>query len=135
MKNTKNTKINVAKNTEVKGKVGRPALAVTLPASGAFTLKQLAELNPTVKPITLRGHVVRALEAGTVTKLDETVKTGLKGKPAFKFMATKAFASVKAKRDRRKAAKAKTAKVEVPVTTPVEPNAELVGVGTEVESV
>lgn len=101
MANTKNTKNNVAvnlkNNTVVARKAGRPAVVVNIPNKGSFTLKDLETINPTVKPITLRAHVVRGLEKGSLTKLVKTVKSGRKGKPAFRFMSTEALNEMKAK--------------------------------------
>ena len=96
---TANANITVNLNTgaTVKGKVGRPSVPVTIPSKGSFTLKDLQTANPNVKPVTLRAHVVRSLENGTLTKLVKTVKSGKKGKPAHKFMATEALKALKAK--------------------------------------
>lgn len=97
--NATNATVTVNLNTgaTVKAKPGRPAVAVTIPSKGSFTLKDLQTANPAVKPVTLRAHVVRALENGTLTKLVKTVKSGKKGKPAFKFMSTEALKALKAK--------------------------------------
>lgn len=78
-------------------KVGRPSTPVMVPSKGSFTLKDLQAVNPNVKPVTLRAQIVRSLENGTVTKLVKTVKSGKKGKPAFKFMLTEALNALKAK--------------------------------------
>lgn len=89
--------VNLNTGATVKAKPGRPAVAVTVPSKGSFTLKDLQTANPNVKPVTLRAHVVRSLENGTLTKLAKTVKSGKKGKPAHKFMSTEALKSLKAK--------------------------------------
>jgi hypothetical protein len=89
--------VNLNTGATVKAKPGRPAVAVTIPSKGSFTLKDLQTVNRSVKPVTLRAHVVRSLENGTLTKLVKTVKSGKKGKPAHKFMATAALTALKAK--------------------------------------
>ena len=101
-----NITVNLNANTAVKGKVGRPSVAVTIPSNKSFTLKDLQSVNPTVKPVTLRAHVVRSLENGTLTKLAKNVKSGKKGKPAYKFMATEALNALKAKTKAAKAVEA-----------------------------
>lgn len=109
-KNTaKNTDLTVNLNTgaTVKAKPGRPAVAVTIPEK-SFTLGDLQAANPTVKPVTVRAHVVRALESGTITKLAKTVKTGKRGKPAHRFILTEVLNVMKAK-DKVKAQTAVTA--------------------------
>lgn len=83
--------------TAVKAKVGRPSVPVVIPTKGSFTLKDLETANPTVKPVTLRAHVIRSLANGTVTKLVNPVRTGKRGKPAAKFMLTEALTALKAK--------------------------------------
>ena len=88
--------INPVTNTVVKNKVGRPAVNVTIPSKGSFTIKDLQTVNPSVKPVTLRAHVIRSLKNGTLTKLVKTVKSGKKGKPAFKFMTTESLKQLKA---------------------------------------
>jgi hypothetical protein len=92
-----NITVNLNANTAVKGKVGRPAVAVTIPSTKAFTIKDLQAVNPNVKPVTLRAHVIRSLKNGTLTKLVKNVKSGKKGKPAHKFMTTQALNALKAK--------------------------------------
>lgn len=92
-----NVTVNLNSGTAVKAKAGRPAVPVTIPSKGSFTLKDLQASNPTVKPVTIRAHVVRSLENGTLTRLAKTVKSGKKGKPAFKFMSTQALNALKAK--------------------------------------
>lgn len=67
---------------KVKRGVGRPSAEVKLILNKSFTLKDLQALNPSVKPVTIRAHVLRGLETGRFTKLDRTVQTGRKGKPA-----------------------------------------------------
>ena len=90
-----------AKATKTKTKTkgpGRPAATVKFPR-GRFTIKELQTLNPNVKPVTVRVHVTRAVEKGMLTRLSETVKTGKKGKPAFRFVLT---SSVKSNRKNSK---------------------------------
>ena len=92
-----NVTVNLNTGATVKAKPGRPAVAVTIPSKGSFTLKDLQTANPAVKPVTLRAHVVRALENGTLTKLAKTVKSGKEGKPAFKYMSTEALKTLQTK--------------------------------------
>lgn len=89
--------INSTSTTATKGKPGRPAVPVTFPVKGSFTLKDVQALNPNVKSVTIRSNVLRAVDNGTLTKLVKTVKSGKKGKPAFKFMLTEALNRLKAK--------------------------------------
>lgn len=92
-----------AKRTKVvKRGVGRPEVPVKLIMNKGFTLKQLADVNPGVKAITLRAHVLRALADGTLVPAPKTVKTGLRGKPAHIYINSKV----------QKAANANLAKVK-----------------------
>jgi hypothetical protein len=108
--NTADTVVANVKSVKVKGKVGRPAVAVQIPSKGSFTLKDLQSVNPSVKSVTLRAHVIRSLKNGTLTKLAKNVKTGKKGKPAHKFMSTESLNDLKTKTK----TKTKTNMVEAP---------------------
>lgn len=116
---TAKTTVNLTNSTVVtKGRgVGRPAFAVKLPSRGKYSLKDLAALNPNVKSMTLRAHVVRGLANGSITKLVRTVKSGRKGKPANLFMSTVALNALK-ERDAAKAIKPADA-VKPAATEPV----------------
>lgn len=94
---TADTVVANVKSVKVKGKVGRPAVAVQIPSKGSFTIKDLQSANPTVKSVTLRAHVIRSLRNGTLTKLAKNVKSGKKGKPAHKFMSTESLNALKTK--------------------------------------
>lgn len=83
--------------TVTKGKAGRPATNLNFPSKGSFTLKDVQNLNPAVKPVTVRAGLSRAVTNGIVTKLVKTVKTGHKGKPASRFMTTEALNALKAR--------------------------------------
>lgn len=91
-----NLTVNLTSGAVTKGKPGRPAVAVTIPEK-SFTLKDLQAANPAVKPVTLRAHVVRSLENGTLTKLVKTVRSGKKGKPAHRFILAEVLNVMKAK--------------------------------------
>ena len=97
MSNKNNISINLNSTAKTKGKPGRPSVPVEFPSNGSFTLKDVQALNPNVKNVTIRSNVIRAVEKGTVTKLVKSVKSGKKGKPAFKFMLTEALNKLKAK--------------------------------------
>jgi predicted transcriptional regulator len=90
--------VNVNSVVEVVSKrVGRPATELVIPESGSFTLTKLSELNGGVKRVTVRAGLMRALRDGVVTRLATTVKTGGKGKPAYKYMNTEALRKLKEK--------------------------------------
>lgn len=82
--------------------VGRPEVPVTIPSRGVFTLKDLKDANPSVKPVTIRAHVIRGLAEGVITKLPKNVVTGRKGKPAHRFVNTRAYEAQRAKDARRR---------------------------------
>jgi hypothetical protein len=69
-------------STKTAAKVGRPATNLKLILNKSFTLKDLQNLNPDVKPITIRAAILRGLSNGKFTKLNRNVKSGRKGKPA-----------------------------------------------------
>ena len=81
---TKTRKAKPAKTNAVKGKAGRKASNVTIP-SGDFTMKDVESLNPNVKRSTVRAHVNRNVKNGAYKRTGETVKSGGRGKPAYKF--------------------------------------------------
>ena len=68
---------------------GRPPVAVKMIMGKAFTLKDLQKVNPTVKSITIRNHVIRSVEKGILTRLSESAKTGKRGCPALRFVNTR----------------------------------------------
>lgn len=87
-----NTNSNViATSTKTSSKVGRPAKNLKLILNKSFTLKDLQNLNPDVKPVTIRAAILRGLEKGKFTKLPRNVKSGKKGKPANIFINTKVY--------------------------------------------
>lgn len=80
-------KIN--KTAKAKGRPGRPSVPVKLIMTKTFTLKDLAAANPGVKPITLRNHVIRAIEKGTIVRLADPLRIkNRRGKPASRFVNT-----------------------------------------------
>lgn len=78
------TTTKTRKANAVKGKAGRKASNVTIP-SGDFTMKDVESLNPNVKRSTVRAHVNRNVKNGAYKRTGETVKSGGRGKPAYKF--------------------------------------------------
>ncbi len=92
--------------------VGRPAAKIVWP-NKIFTMKELAAANPNVCTLTVINHKDKALDTKFLTLLEDTVKTGKVGKPAFRFIRTSILA-------RRQKARAATAPVEVSLETPVE---------------
>ena len=87
-----NTNSNMNTNsTKTSSKVGRPAKNLKLILNKSFTLKDLQNLNPDVKPVTIRAAILRGLSNGKFTKLPRNVKSGKKGKPANIFINTKVY--------------------------------------------
>lgn len=83
---TKTRKVRVPKMTNAaKGKVGRKATDVVTP-TGEFTIKDVETLNPNIKKSTVRAHVNRSVKTGAYKLTGETVKSGGRGKPAYKFV-------------------------------------------------
>lgn len=80
-----------ATSTKTTSKVGRPAKNLKLILNKSFTLKDLQNLNPDVKPVTIRAAILRGLSNGKFTKLPRNVKSGKKGKPANIFINTKVY--------------------------------------------
>ena len=78
-------------STKTTSKVGRPAKNLKLILNKSFTLKDLQNLNPDVKPVTIRAAILRGLSNGKFTKLPRNVKSGKKGKPANIFINTKVY--------------------------------------------
>ena len=78
-------------NLNTKSKAGRPAKDVSLILNKSFTLKDLQNLNPDVKFVTIRAAVLRGLSNGKYTKLPRNVQTGRKGKPANIFINSKVY--------------------------------------------
>jgi len=72
-------------------KVGRPSTNLKLILNKSFTLKDLQNLNPDVKFVTIRAAVLRGLSNGKYTKLPRNVQTGRKGKPANIFINSKVY--------------------------------------------
>jgi hypothetical protein len=66
-------------------------MSLKLILNKTFSLKDLQALNPDVKPVTIRAAVLRGLENGRFTKLNRTVRSGRKGKPASLFINTKVY--------------------------------------------
>ena len=79
---TKSTKTNTSVGR------GRPAIPVKYIMTKAFTLNELFALNENVEKATVRAHIIRGVKSGKFTKLEETVKTNRRGKPAFRFLNT-----------------------------------------------
>ena len=78
-------------STKTTSKVGRPAKNLKLILNKSFTLKDLQNLNPDVKFVTIRAAILRGLSNGKYTKLNRNVKSGKKGKPANIFINTKVY--------------------------------------------
>lgn len=91
-------------------KRGRPAHTIKLPMNKSFTINDLLAAHPNEKRLTLHNHVKRALESGTLTKLDRVVETGKRGKPAFIFINAKIHQA-----NMRNLAKAKAAAAASPL--------------------
>ena len=92
-------------------KVGRPQAKLKLIMNKSFTVKDLINLNPDVKPITVRVAVARLTKNGKFTKLNRVLRSGRKGKPENIFINTKVYQS-----NLVNLAKAKTKVVDVGVT-------------------
>ncbi len=80
-----------ATSTKTTSKVGRPSTNLKLILNKSFTLKDLQNLNPNVKCVTIRAAVLRGLSNGKYTKLPRNVQTGKKGKPANIFINSKVY--------------------------------------------
>ena len=93
-------------------KVGRPSTNLKLILNKSFTLKDLQNLNPDVKFVTIRAAVLRGLSNGKYTKLPRNVQTGRKGKPANIFINSKVYKANLANLSKSKA----TINVNEPVT-------------------
>jgi len=83
-KTTKTKTLKAKSPNGSSGKAGRKATNVSIP-SGDFTMKDVEYLNPNIKRSTIRAHVNRNVKTGTYKMTGETVKTGGRGKPAYKF--------------------------------------------------
>ena len=68
---------------------GRPAKFINLVNDRSFTLKELFALNGDTPQLTVRKRVLKLVEAGVLTRLNKTAKSGQRGKPASLFVATK----------------------------------------------
>lgn len=88
---------------------GRPRKALKLILNKSFSLKDLIALNPGTNKLTIRQHVLRGVEAGQFTKLDKTVQTGSKGKPAHLFINTRVLKAAQANLAKAKAVTATVA--------------------------
>jgi len=99
---------STTKVTKSTNPVGRPRTTVKLILNKSFSLKDLQTLNPLVKKMTLRAHVLRGVKNGQFTKLNRTVLTGLKGKPSHLFINTKVLAANLANLGKTKEIKAKS---------------------------
>jgi hypothetical protein len=91
MTNVSNDKNMNATSTKTTSKVGRPSTNLKLILNKSFTLKDLQNLNPNVKFVTIRAAVLRGLSNGKYTKLPRNVQTGKKGKPANIFINSKVY--------------------------------------------
>lgn len=94
-----NTMKSVTANTDTATSTrgpGRPRKALKLILNKSFSLKDLVALNPGTNKLTIRQHVLRGVEAGQFTKLDKTVQTGTKGKPAHLFINTRVLKAAQA---------------------------------------
>lgn len=137
-----NTEVNnETTKTAATGKgPGRPKAILKYPR-GAFTFKELYELNRGEKgrgkrakvcELTVRNHIASQVEVGFLTEIDP-VETGKPGQPAKRYIRT----AVKAAADAARAAKS-TESTEAVVETPAEVPAETVEVpanGAEVSMV
>jgi hypothetical protein len=91
MNNVSNDSNMNSTSTKITSKVGRPAKNLKLILNKSFTLKDLQNLNPDVKFVTIRAAVLRGLSNGKYTKLPRNVQTGRKGKPANIFINSKVY--------------------------------------------
>jgi len=83
--------VSTATSTKSTVKRGRPAKNLKLILNKSFTIKDLQNLNPDVKFVTIRAAILRGLSNGKFTKLNRNVKSGKKGKPANIFINTKVY--------------------------------------------
>lgn len=102
------------KNKTETRSVGRPSVNLIFPR-GAFTVNQLAALNPNVCTLTVRKKIDAGVDDKFLTLLKETVKTGVVGKPAFRYIRTAVHKGLKAARKSREAGIDTT--IDVPVNT------------------
>ena len=90
--NTNITDTNATVNTSVASrKVGRPAANIKLIMNKSFTVKDVVDINPGSKYITVRAAIVRGLASGKFVKLNRNIKTGRKGKPSSVFINAKVY--------------------------------------------
>lgn len=84
---TKNTSTVTVTSAKLRG---RPAAKVKYPR-GSFTVASLFAANATVVKwaLSIRQHIEKGIEAGTITQLPKNVMTGKVGKPAHRFILTK----------------------------------------------
>lgn len=67
---------------------GRPAKFVELSNKGIFSLKDVFDLNAETNSQTVRERINHLVDTGVLTRLNKTVKTGGRGKPAALFAST-----------------------------------------------
>ena len=90
--NDMNTNSNITSTpSKTSTKRGRPAKNLKLILNKSFTIKDIQNLNPDVKFVTIRAAILRGLSNGKFTKLNRNVKSGRKGKPANIFINTKVY--------------------------------------------
>ena len=70
---------------------GRPAKFINLNKSDIFSLKDVFAQNTDVAKLTVRKRVNQLVESGVLTRLNKTVKSGGRGKPASLYVSTKAL--------------------------------------------
>ena len=112
----------MATKNEAVRKVGRPAAVLQFPR-GAFTVAELAALNPTVCTLTVRNKITAGLAEKFLVRLDKVEMTGEAGRPAYRYI-RKSVADASKSRKGKAKAKAKapaTVTVEVATVAPAEP--------------
>jgi len=80
------TKAKPVKKNATKGSVGRPKKQLKLIMTKTFSLRDVVSLNPTTNKLTVRKHILDGVKAGVFTKLNTTISTGKRGKPAHLFI-------------------------------------------------
>lgn len=90
------TPATVSSRKSQKGKwglVGAPPKEIKYPR-GSFTIKEVAQLNPTICELTIRKRIDLALTGKAtpaLVKLAKNLETGTVGRPGFRFMSKAAF--------------------------------------------
>jgi hypothetical protein len=118
----------MATKNEAVRKVGRPAAVLQFPR-GAFTVAELAALNPTVCTLTVRNHIKEGLEGKFLVRMDKAVMTGEAGRPAHRYIRKSVADAFKARKGKAKAPA--TVTVEVATVAPATAAVEAAPVAVE----